>query len=990
MSDFKKLNNLAGWGTFFISMVVYIMTIEQTASFWDCGEFIAIAYKLEVSHPPGAPLFMLIGRLFSFLALGDTTQVAYWINMSSALASGFTILFLYWSIVMLGRKLIGARMGEESPVQQILLVGAGAVGALSFAFSDSFWFSAVEGEVYAMSSFFTAIIFWAMLKWELVEDESTANKWLLLIAYMLGLSSGVHLLGLVALPAMALIYYFKKYDKPTLWGVAITLLFSLLLIGFVDSLVIKGLPTFAQKLEITFVNSFGLPFNSGALFMGVVIIVLLFLAIRVTAKKEMVEWNTLALGITFVLIGNACYGIIPIRSAANPPIDQNNPENAITFTSYLKREQYGSRPLVYGPYFNAPQPEFSQGAPVYYKAEDDYKIGDYKSDLKYDSDWEGLFPRMWSTQASHVQRYQQLTGVRGDEKPSKLQDMQYFFGHQLGTMYMRYFMFNFSGRESDIQYADFLRPWNSDKGVPDVIKNNKGRNQYFAIPLILGLVGFFFQFNKDPKRFAATFMLFLLTGAALVVYLNSVPIEPRERDYIYVGSYYVFAFWIGFAVLAFGSLLMKRGAASYASIAIGLISPLILISENWDDHDRSDRYFSVDSARNFLASCAPNAILFTGGDNDTFPLWYVQEVEGFRTDVRVVVLSYYNTDWYIDQTQQTMNDSEGFDYSLTIDNYRQGTNDYLLVQPQQPYAGNPIDLKQYMGLLKDNMARIPQLKRQLSSGGELNTIPSRILSLEVDTASVLRKDIIPERLKPFVQERLYFQLNENSNVLEKAQMMMLDLIATNNWERPIYFNYTSVNSLNFDLQDYLVHEGMAYRLLPVRRPPFMRQMVNLDAMYENMHEKFQFRGMDNPDANLNEDYRGFAQNHRSTFTTLADALIEAGDSTRAKSTLDYALEVLPRKSLPWDISSVGFVSSYMEIGEKEKARNLAMEIAREFDSMVGYHLDKKRLDNDFRKYSSGLQYLEVVMNQYGFEAERDTISNMIINHGLRTPDRRNF
>lgn len=990
MSDFKKLNNLAGWGTFFVSMVVYIMTIEETASFWDCGEFIAIAYKLEVSHPPGAPLFMLIGRLFSFLALGDTTQVAYWINMSSALASGFTILFLYWSIVMLGRKLIGATMGQETRLQQILLIGAGAVGALSFAFSDSFWFSAVEGEVYAMSSFFTAIVFWAMLKWELVEDESTANKWLLLIAYMIGLSSGVHLLGLVTLPAMALIYYFKKYKEPSLWGVVLTLLFSLLLIGFVDSLVIKGLPSFAQKLEITFVNTFGLPFNSGALFMGIMIIIILFLAIRITAKKEMVEWNTLALAITFVLIGNACYGIIPIRSAANPPIDQNNPENAITFTSYLKREQYGSRPLLHGPYFNAPSPEFSQGAPVYYKAEDGYKVGDYKSVLDYDPAWEGLFPRMWSTQPSHVQRYQQLTGVRADQKPTKGQDMAYFFGHQLGTMYMRYFMFNFVGRESDIQNADWLGPFESKNNVPEVIRNNKGRNQYFAIPLILGLIGFFFQFNKDPKRFAATFMLFLLTGVALVVYLNSVPIEPRERDYIYVGSYYVFAFWIGFSVLAIGNLLKERGKVSFASIAIGAICPLLLISENWNDHDRSDRYFSVDSARNFLASCAPNAILFTGGDNDTFPLWYVQEVEGFRTDVRVVVLSYYNTDWYIDQTQMKMNDSDGFNYSLTIDNYRQGTNDYLLVAPQQPYAGNPIDLKQYMGLLKDNMDRIPQLKRQLNSGGELNTIPSRILSLDVDTASVLAGDIIPERLKPFVQERMYFQLDENSNVLEKAQMMMLDLIATNNWERPIYFNYTSVNSINFNLQDYLVHEGMAYRLLPVRRPPFMRQMVNLDKMYENMHEKFQFRGMDNPDANLNEDYRGFAQNHRSTFTTLADALIEAGDTTRAKATLDYALEVLPRKSIPWDISSVGFVSSYFEIGEREKARNMAMDIAREFDSMVGYHLEKERLDNDFRKYSSGLQYLEVVMDQYGFKAEKDSIANMIIGHGLRTPDRRNF
>ena len=989
MSDFKKLNNLAGWGTFLISMVVYIMTLEETASFWDCGEFIAIAYKLEVSHPPGAPLFMLIGRLFSFLALGDVGRVAYWINMSSALASGFTILFMYWSIVMLGRKLIGATPGKETKTQQILLIGAGAAGTLSFAFSDSFWFSAVEGEVYAMSSFFTAIVFWAMLKWELVKDESTANKWLLFIAYMIGLSSGVHLLGLVTLPALGLIYYFKKYEKPNFRGVVITLAFSLILIGFVDSLVIKGLPSIAQKLEITFVNTFGLPFNSGVLFMSVVVILLLFLAIRITAKKELVEWNTLALAITFVLIGNACYGIIPIRSAANPPIDQNNPENAITFTSYLKREQYGSRPLLYGPYFNAPSPRFSQGAPVYYKAEDRYKIADYKSDLEYDPEWEGLFPRMWSTQPGHVKRYRELTGVKPDTKPTKVQDMVFFFGHQLGTMYMRYFMFNFVGRESDIQMADWIGPFQAGEKVPEVIRNNKGRNQYYAIPLILGLIGFFFQFNKDPKRFAATFMLFLLTGVALVVYLNSGPIEPRERDYIYVGSYYVFAFWIGFSVLAIGNRLLKKGGLHFASIAIGMLSPLLLISQNWDDHDRSDRYFSVDSARNFLASCAPNAILFTGGDNDTFPLWYVQEVEGFRTDVRVVVLSYYNTDWYIDQTKMKMNDSEAFKYSLTLDNYRQGTNDYLLIAPQPPYAGKSIDLPQYMSLLKDDFARIPQLKRQLQSGGELNTMPSRIFSLDVDTARVLQKGIIPERLKPFLQERLYFQMDKNTNVLEKGQMMLLDLIAQNNWERPIYFNYTSVSSLSFDLNDYLVHEGMAYRLLPVRKPPFMRQMVNLDVMYDNLHNKFQFRGMDKPDANLNEDYRGFAQNHRSTFTTLADALMEAGDTTRAKTTLDYAMHVLPHESLPWDISSVGFVSAYLEVGETEKALKTGMDIAREFDAMVGYHLRKQRIDRDFRKYSSGLQYLEMVFDQYGHQAQKDSVTRMISSHGLRTPGRKN-
>lgn len=984
MTDFKKINNLTGWATFLVSMIVYMLTIEETASFWDCGEFIAIAYKLEVSHPPGAPLFMLIGRLFSFLSMGDVTQVAYWINMSSALASGFTVLFLYWTIVMLGRKLIDAEPWKETPTQQILLAAGGAIGALSFAFTDSFWFSAVEGEVYAMSSFFTAFVFWAMLKWEMVEDESTANKWILLIAYMMGLSSGIHLLGLVTLPALGLIYYFKKHKTPSLSGVMIALFATLMLIGFINSFIITGLPSVAEKFEITFVNTFGLPFGSGALFMAAVVIIILVVGLKFAAKKEYVNLNTFLLSMSFVLIGYACYGVILVRSKANPPIDQNNPENAITFTSYLKREQYGSRPLLRGPYFDAPRPTFSQGGPIYYKAEDSYKIGDYKTDLSYDE--EHLLPRMWSSQPNHITRYREITGLRQNESPSFRDNLAFMFSHQMGHMYMRYFMFNFSGRESDIQDADWLGPLNGNKGVPEVLQKNKGRNQYFAIPLLLGLVGFFFQFNKDPKRFAATLMFFILTGVALVVYLNSVPIEPRERDYIYVGSYYVFAIWIGLAVLGLGGLIQKKGKEAIVVAALCLVCPLILISENWDDHDRSDRYFSVDSARNFLASCAPNAILFTGGDNDTFPLWYVQEVEGFRTDVRVVVLSYYNTDWYIDQTKMKMNDSEPFPYSLELDNYRQGTNDFLLIDESPQFKDRPIDLKQYMALVKRDFEGI---KRRLVSGSEANVIPAKSLLLEVDTAKVIGSGIIPKRLEPFTVPYMVFELNQGANALEKGQMMMLDMIAQNNWERPVYFNYTSVNSLNFSVDDYLVQEGMAYRLLPIRKPPYMQEMVNLDLMYDNVMNKFQFRGMDNPDANLNEDYRGFAQNHRSTFTTLADALIDVADTTRARAVLDYGLKVIPNEAVPWDISSTGFVLSYIRLGDKEKAAEMGMQMAEEFNSMVTYHFDKERLDFNFRRYFQGLQLLRRYFDIGEMTEQSDKILQMLEDQSVRLEIDRN-
>ncbi len=984
MTDFRKINNLTGWSVFFISLIAYIFTVEQTASFWDCGEFIAIAYKLEVSHPPGAPLFMLIGRLFSFLSFGDVTRVAFWVNMASVLASAFTILFLFWTIVMAGRKLIGMKMGEENSLQTILLMGAGAIGALSFAFTDSFWFSAVEGEVYAMSSFFTAFVFWAMLKWELVEDESKANKWLILIAYMMGLSIGVHLLGLVTLPALGLIYYFKKYEKVTKWGVLATLALSGFFIILINNMIIPGLPSLAGKFEITFVNTFGLPFGSGALFMTAAFIGGLVWAIRYSIKKELVNLNTTLIALTFVLIGYASYGVILVRSKANPPIDQNNPENVMTFVSYLLREQYGDRPLLYGRYFTADQISTDRGKPVYSKGEDKYEITDYKVNVEYDPTHETIFPRMWRNTPGDVQRYREVTGLRPNEKPSFIDNMAFMFKWQIGHMYMRYFMFNFAGRESDIQNADWLGPLDGNSDLPQILKENKGRNQYYMIPLILGLIGFFFQFNRDVRGFSATLMFFLLTGVGLVLYLNSPAVEPRERDYIYAGSYYVFAIWIGLSVLAIGKTLMKRGKAGvYGAIAVCLLCPYILVSQNWDDHDRSNRYFSVDSARNFLASCAPNAILFTGGDNDTFPLWYVQEVEGFRTDVRVVVLSYYNTDWYIDQTAMKMNDSDPFPYSLTIDHYRNGTNDYLLVQEEPQYVGQAASLSQYLDLIRKES---PYIALETPSGARLNKVPVRAFTVDIDTAAVKAKGIIPKNLEDNLVSTMYIPLKQGTNFIEKGQMMILDLILENNWERPIYFNYTSISALNFDLSPYLVQEGMTSRLLPVQMAPGQIDQVNLDVMYDNVMNKFAWRGMDDPDANLNEDYRQFAQNHRSILTTLADALIEEGDSIRGKEVLDLGMKVLPRESIPYDITSVGFVQAYFNLGEDEIALKMAMQMAKEFDEMVTYHQEKGRYDLDFQRYYRSLLGLEQVLRRAGKTEEADQVRQKLEAQMIRMPD----
>ena len=536
--NFQKTNNITGWIIFLIALAVYWLTMEETGSYWDCGEFIAVSYKLEVPHPPGAPLFLLIGRLFSFLSFGDVTQVAYWINFTSVLSSAFTILFLFWSIVLFGRKLLKISNDTELDSHTWLLMGAGAVGALAYTFSDSFWFSAVEAEVYAMSSFFTAFVVWAMLKWDVIEDESKANRWLILIFYMIGLSIGVHLLNLVTLPALGLIFYFKKY-KPTTWGIVSTLLISGVLILLINDLIIPGLPTIAGKFELFFVNSIGLPFGSGAAFFGILIIAGLIWGIRFTQRNAKPVLNTLLLSSAFILIGYASYAIIVIRSNYDTPIDENDPSDVMSFVSYLKREQYGSRPLLYGQYFTAQLIDIKKGAPEYRKGKDKYEISDYKRELVYEPGQQTILPRIYSTDPAQVRQYRQILNLREGQKPTFSDNMRFMFTHQIGWMYGRYFLWNFAGRESDEQGADWLGPRSWGEEIPATLAN-KGRNNFFLIPFILGLVGMYFQLVQDGKNAFVVGLLFILTGVALVVYLNGPAAEPRERDYIYAASYYAY------------------------------------------------------------------------------------------------------------------------------------------------------------------------------------------------------------------------------------------------------------------------------------------------------------------------------------------------------------------------------------------------------------------------------------------------------------------
>lgn len=963
-SSFQKFNNIVGWVVFAIALITYWLTMEETASYWDCGEFISVSYKLEVPHPPGAPLFLLIGRIFSFLAMGDVTKVAYWINFSSVLASAFTSLFLFWSITLFGRKLMKLDKDSEIGEGHIwTLMGAGLVGALAYTFSDSAWFSAAEAEVYAMSSFFTAFVIWAMLKWDVIEDESKANRWLLLIFYMMGLSIGIHLLNLVTIPALALIYYFKKY-KPTTWGVVAAMLVSLLIIFFINDIIIPGLPSIAGKFEVIFVNSFGLPFGSGAIFFTIVLLGALVYGILYSQKNNKVVLNTFMNAVAFILIGYASYALVVIRSNDNPPIDENDPSDVMSFVSYLKREQYGSRPLLFGPYYYAQPIDVKEGASIYKKGKDKYEEVDKKFEYVYKESEQTILPRIYSSDPDHIRIYEENLGLRPGEKPNFIDNMAFMFDHQIGWMYVRYFFFNFAGRESDMQNADWLKPGNWFEELPPVLADNKGRNNFFLIPFALGLIGMFWQSVNNTRNFVVVALLFVLTGVALVVYLNSPPTEPRERDYIYAGSYYAFCFWIGFAVIALADIFSKMTKSlkvgALTATLIGLSAPALMAQQGWDDHDRSDRFFSVDSAVNYLQSCAPNGILFTGGDNDTFPLWYAQEVEGVRTDVRVIVLSYYNTDWYIDQTTRQVYESKPFPYTLTMNNYKHDKSQYI---PFYDANIKQMDLKKYLELLRsDNNSLLHPDYR-----GERLMLPTKDIVLKIDVDKVRSLGIVPEGMDSLIVPEMHLRVK--GNALERKDLALLDVLATADWERPLYVNNTSLAQFNVDLSRYVVQEGNAYRILPVYNPRPMNQMelVNTDVSFENMTKKFQFRNVDNPEVYYTPDYRNFILNHRSSFNSLAEALIMKNDTAKAREVLLFSLAKMPDVSIPYDYTTSQTVALLFEVGEKEKAVEIAEIMSTRAKEQADYYIGKYDYGRELQINVVILGELQRVLYMYGEE-----------------------
>jgi hypothetical protein len=986
---YKLWNNLIGWVAFLISAIVYLMTIEPTASFWDCGEFIATAFKLEVGHPPGAPLFMIMGRIFTLFAGSDTELVPIMMNSMSALASAFTILFLFWTITHFAKKMV-APDGVINLPRLIAIMGSGFVGALAYTFSDTFWFSAVEAEVYASSSFFTAIVFWAICKWENVADEPHSNRWLIFIAYILGLSIGVHLLNLLAIPAIVFVYYFRKY-KPSRKGVIWSTIISLTILGTIMYIIIPGLIKVASKFELAFVNGMGLPFKTGVFVYGTLLLALIFFGIWYTHKKGKVLLNTVILVITVIIIGYSSFAMIVIRSLANPPMDENNPENVFSLLSYLNREQYGDRPLVYGQYYNAPldpKDPVKKGGEIYIQGKvtekkngkevekDKYIMVDQKEDYNYDSRFCSVFPRMWSPEGSHIRAYKEWGKIKGTPinamnnngevekiyKPTFVENLRFFFTYQVGHMYFRYFMWNFAGRQNDIQghgnilhgnwisgvsFIDEMRLGPQDS-LPYDLQKNKARNTYFFLPMILGLLGMFFQLNREKNGFWTIMLLFVLTGIAIVVYLNQYPYQPRERDYAYAGSFYAFAIWIGFGVAAiyswFSTLKVNKTLLASLVTAVTFIAvPYLMASENWDDHDRSHRYTARDFAKNYLNSCDENAIIFTNGDNDTFPLWYAQEVEGIRTDIRVVNLSLFNTDWYVDQMKRKAYDSDPIPNSFSPDQYVQGTRDYL---PVVEKIKTGVELKKLMEFIRSDH---PDSKIDRPGSKTLYIMPTRNFILPVNRETVLATNTITQKDTSRLLDKIEWKITKN--YVLKSELMVLDILAQNEWKRPVYFAITVGSDSYLNLENFFRLDGLAYRLVPYSTTSKDGQIgdINSDILYDRLMNRFVWGNLNSEKVYLDENNLRMAMNFRNNFARLANKLLDEGKRDSAVQVLDRCMEQLPNKTVPFNYFVLGIAEAYYRAGESAKADEI-------MNSM--YDITKRELDYYFSLKPSLAKYVE--------------------------------
>ena len=1047
MKNFKAVDTVMGWVAFAIAAFTYCSTIEPTASFWDCPEFITTGYKLEVGHPPGAPFFMLTANLFTQF-VSDPSLVAKMVNIMSALFSAACIMFLFWSISYLVRKLVGQN-GQVSTLAQAIIVEASAMtGALVYTFSDTFWFSAVEGEVYAYSSLFTAVVFWLMLKWESHADEPHSDRWLILIAYLTGLSIGVHLLNLLCLPALVLVFYYKKCKQATMKGASMALLGSFVLVAAVLYGIVPGIVKVGGWFELLFVNQLNCPFNTGLIIyicllvavvlwalyestrqrsrmrmnisfllsvgmlgipfyghgwmsgvIGVVVLLLIYLLLR--WRRNLVHvisarlMNTSLLCMLMIMIGYSSYAVIVIRSSANTPMDQNSPEDIFTLGTYLGREQYGDRPLLYGQAYtsqvelrvdgNYCVPVSKQGAPVYQRKEkaspdepDRYEIQRY--DISYVYQQNMLFPRMYSE--AHANAYESwMGGVKGTVKsyercgdmiqvktPTMLENLRFFLSYQVNFMYWRYFMWNFAGRQNDLQgngewehgnwitgipFLDKLRLGDQSK-LPSELRTNKGHNVFYCLPLILGLMGLLWQlFRNDEqnnrlgeKQFGIVFFLFFMTGLAIVIYLNQTPMQPRERDYAYAGSFYAFAIWTGMGVAAVAEWLrrvLKHDVACAVLSCLCLLVPIQMASQTWDDHDRSGRYTCRDFGMNYLNTLdqtrAP--IIFTNGDNDTFPLWYCQETEGIRTDARVCNLSYLQTDWYIDQMKRPAYDSPAVPIHWKRIEYVAGTREGTSVRPGtleqviEYYKDQPETLKEMVG---ENPYELKNIIEHwvLNPNPDLRIIPTDSIVITIDKEAVKRSGMMIAA--DSIPDVMHLSL-KGKRAVYKSEMMMYEMLAQCNWERPLYVAITVGKDNYGNLGDYFVREGLADRITPFNTKKSGRT-VDTEKMYDNLMNRFRYGGLDNPDFYIDETISRMSYTHRRIFSQLATQLLREGKKEKAQNLLKRAEEVLPPTTLPHTFAggSLDLARAWIQVDNKKQAESIALPVAKNACEYIDWYL----------------------------------------------------
>lgn len=1068
MKRYKLLNNVLGWVVFVIAAVTYILTLESTASFWDCGEFIASGYKLEVGHPPGNPIFMLTARFFANFA-SSPSEVAYMVNLMSGLLSAATILLLFWTVTRLAQKIV-LRDGETEETmslgQMIAILGCGLVGALAYAWSDTFWFSAVEGEVYAYSSFCTALVFWLILKWESVADLPHANRYIILIAYIIGVSIAVHLLNLLCIPAIVLVYYYRKYKNTDLKGSLIALLVSFVLIVLLLYGLVPGFVEVAGWVELLFVNVFHLPFNSGVVFyfflivgviawaiyetyaqrndklikisflisivlvgipfigdgyiIGIVLTAALAYYLFTRKKLAVVAMNTILLSLFVIFIGYSSYALIVIRSTANTPMDQNSPEDIFSLGGYLNREQYGDRPLFYGQTFPAEIARDANGTAISTKGKaiwkkklktsedeaDRYIVTGYNEHYEYQPELNMLFPRMYSDKSEHISAYKEWTDFKGRPvqvrtsegtktvmKPTFAENLAFFLDYQLNYMYWRYFMWNFAGRQNDIQGHGEVQNGNWISGfnfidkhiagdqtnLPDDLKNNAGRNVFYMLPLLLGLIGLFYQAfsgKKGIESFWVTFFLFFMTGIAIVIYLNQTPYQPRERDYAYAGSFYAFAIWIGLGVAAvwrgLNYLLKTTDEKPVSTITAAVAAllclcvPLQMVSQTWDDHDRSGRYVCRDFGMNYLSSVDENGIIFTNGDNDTFPLWYVQEVEGYRTDVRVCNLSYLQTDWYIDQMKRPAYESAPLPISADESKYAYDVRSYNYVINRLADSITVSDGLDYLYSDEDWTKDVPGY-------GKLNHLPTNKLYIPVNADAAVASGTVAPELKDSIVSRIVPDFADKRG-FTMSEIASLDIINTNamqGWKRPVYFAVTVGSSYYLGLEDYFSRTGLAYQVVPLKG---VSNNIDTDKMYDNMVNKFRWGGIDKATPEhplyLDENVRRMCNTHRMMFGDLVVQLIAEGKTDKALTALDLIMEKIPGWQVTHDLTSVSLAQSYLDLGEKAKGEALLTEILDNSAGYLNWYKDLtsgqlRSVGNDYQKHLYIVHTIHEMSVSYG-------------------------